>query len=315
MITVRPIAAGELDWFASLDPTAPTLREQLETLWAEGAARPDWSLVAEDAGRPVGRLALVTEPLGCGLTTREGRLAGMWLDWQAPTHRRAARDLLDAVAEIARPVTPFIEHRLNPELHRGIPAWRSVLEDAGFGLFHEKEGFVWTDDGADLPLPGRLAFTSLDEAGADAYAAAMGAAIRGTLDRNDRFYLDFCGPDGWGREMVAALEPGDEAAWLLAHEADGTLAGYVAVGGFEERVGTIVHSGVVPERRGRGYVDELLRAANRAARERGYRSMLSDVDTDNGPMLAAMERNGHRSGVRPWHVWAYRRGLRPPPSV
>ena len=26
MITVRPIAAGELEWFASLDPKAPTLR-------------------------------------------------------------------------------------------------------------------------------------------------------------------------------------------------------------------------------------------------------------------------------------------------
>ena len=29
------------------------------------------------------------------------------------------------------------------------------------------------------------------------------------------------------------------------------------------------------------------------------------------PMLAAMERNGHLPGVRPWHVWAYRRAVEP----
>ena len=309
MLTVRPIAADELDWFGAIDPTTPALAVQMRELWDEGSGRPEWTLVAEEGGAPLGRVALFTEPLGCGLSMLEGRLAGSWLNWNAPAHREVARALLDAVAELARPVTPFLERRLNRESDHDVERWRSVLVDAGFVLFQEKVGFVWTDDGAVLLPAERLGFRSIADVGLDAYAAAMGSVIRGTLDRNDRYYLEACGPDGWGREMVGALEPGGEPGWLLAHEADGALAGYVAVGGFEESVGTIVHIGVAPERRGRGYVDELLRAANHAARQLGFRSMLSDVDVLNAPMVAAMERNGHHRDVRDWHVWALRRDL------
>ncbi len=310
MISVRPVASDELAWLTALDPDAPEFEAQLRAIWDDGAGRPDWTLVAEDEGRPLARGALWIEPLGCGLSTVEGRIAGLWLDWRAPAHGEAAAALLDAIAELARPVTPFIERRLNPEVHARVADWRSVLEAARFGVFHEKEGFVWTDAGQPLTEPARVRFRPLSEVGRDAFATAMASGIRGTLDRNDRFYVDACGVDGWGREMVGFLEPGDEGSWLLAYEPDGTLAGYVAVGSFEPGVATIVHVGVVPERRGRGYSDDLLAAANLAARRRGDRSILSDVDTENEPMLAAMQRNGHHRGVRPWHVWAYRRDLR-----
>ena len=317
MLTVRAIGQEELEAFAALDPAAPEMARTLHELWDDGSGRPEWTLVAEEAGRAVGRVAFFTEPLGCGLDVSEGRLAGLWLDRGSPSHREAASRLLDMTVELATGMAPFIERRLNPEVHAEIPFWRSVLEGTGFSLFQEKQGFVWTDDGAERPVPPRLRFATLAEVGRPAFAVAMGQTILGTLDRNDRFYLQVCGPEGWGWEMVGAAEPGDESGWLLAHELDGTLAGYVVVGGFEAGVGTIVHIGVVPERRGRGHVDELLTAANRAARQLGYGSMLSDVDTENAPMLAAMERNGHHRDVRPWHVWAYRRkvpgqGLRAP---
>jgi len=39
--------------------------------------------------------------------------------------------------------------------------------------------------------------------------------------------------------------------------------------------------------------------------------MLTIRAVDNAPMIAAMERNDHRPGIRPWHVWAYRRQVAP----
>ena len=307
MLTIRAIDEREVEAFASLDPATPGMATTIRALWSDGSGRPAWTLLAEDQGVPVGRGALFTEELGCGLPIREGRLAGLWVMRDTDSAVAAARGLLERAIELASGETPFIERRLNAELHHDIGFWQAALADAGFSLFQEKQGFVWTDDGQALPAPTRLTFRPLSEVGAEAYAAAMAATIPGTLDRNDRFYLDACGAEGWGREMVGALEAGDEGAWQVARAPDGTLAGYVAVGAFEDGVGTIVHIGVAPGRRGRGFVNELLQAANRAARDRGYRSVLSDVDVHNAPMLAAMERNGHRSGVRPWHVWAYRR--------
>lgn len=309
MLTVRAIDEEELDWFVGLDPGSPATGDTMRGLWNDGSGASAWTLVVERDGRPVGRVALFTEPLGCELPIREGRLAGLWLDWADADHLAAARELLDAAAELARGQTPFIERRLNPEVHGDVDRWRKVLDQSGFLLFQEKAGFTWTDNGGDLP-PTRLRYRSLAEVGRAEYAEAMAAAILGTLDRNDRFYLETCGPTGWGREMVEFAEAGDEAGWLVADDEAGR-AGYVAVGAFEGRLGTIVHIGVVPDRRGRGYVDDLLHAAARAGRSLGYGRMLSDVDTLNAPMLAAMERNGHLPGVRPWHVWAYRRAVEP----
>ena len=71
------------------------------------------------------------------------------------------------------------------------------------------------------------------------------------------------------------------------------------------------HIGVVPEQRGRGYVNDLLAEATADAADRGFTSIISDTDVLNAPMIAAFERAGHREGVRPWHVWHYRY---PPPA-
>jgi len=311
MLTIRAVDESELEAFASLDAKTPGMATTIRELWANGSGRPAWTMLAEEDGVPVARAALCTEEFGCGLPIREGRLAGLWVRSGTDSARNAARGLLDRATELASGEVPFIERRLNAEVHHDIGFWQSALGDAGFSLFQEKRGFVWTDAGQELPAPTRLIFRPLSEIGAEAFAAAMAATIPGTLDRNDRFYLDACGAHGWGREMIGALEAGDEGAWQVAHEPDGTLAGYVAVGTFEDGVGTIAHIGVAPNRRGRGYVNDLLLAANRAARARGHRSVLSDVDVENAPMLAAMERNDHRPGIRPWHVWAYRRDVAP----
>lgn len=308
VVAVRAIAPDELDWFAGLTAELPGIGDQVRDLWEQGSGRPEWTLVATVGDRPIGRLAMFAEAIGCGLSERECRLAGLWLDWTDAARQQAARALFDAVSERARELAPtVIERRLNPEIHADIPAWRAVLDVNRFAVFQEKEGFVWTDDGRPLPRPQRLDIRPLAEVGRDAFAAAMARCIVGTLDRNDAYYVERCTPDGWAREMLGYFEDGDESSWLLGYAADGTLAGYVAVGGFDPGVGTIVHVGVTPEWRGQGMIDDLLRAAAIAARERGYRSILSDVDVENAPMLAAMERNGHRAGIRPWHVWVYRR--------
>lgn len=311
---MRSITDDELGWFAALSPSAAHgIEAQIRTLWDEGSGRPDWTLIAADRDRPIGRLAMFSEPLGCELPEVECHLAALWLDLGHSERDAAAAELLNRAAELASAVAPtIIERRLNPEVHDQIPMWRSILEANAFHIFQEKEGFVWTDTGQAIPERARLRFRTFNEVGPDAFGDAMAVAIEATLDRNDRYYLERCGPRGWGRQMVEFLKSGDERSWLLGYEADGALVGYVAIGPFEPDTATVAHIGVAPNHRGRGYVDELLAAGTAAARSRGFRSILSDVDTLNAPMIAAMERNGHVRGVRPWHVWAYRRKVGEP---
>jgi ribosomal protein S18 acetylase RimI-like enzyme len=66
---------------------------------------------------------------------------------------------------------------------------------------------------------------------------------------------------------------------------------------------TITFVGVLPAHRGNGYIDDLLAAGTAVAQRNGFATILSDVDTENTPMMAAMERAGHHPGARTWHVW------------
>lgn len=309
MISIRPIDERELGWFVSLSGMRDeALERQLRGMWADASSRPEWSLVAKVDGTPVGRVALAAQPLGGGINEPELRLVAAWIDWRHPASSETARDLLGACDLIAEQLRPtVIDRRLNAEVHDDIPAWRSVLEENGYELFQEKQGYLWIDSGEALPSADRVSVHSLSEVGRDRFLDVMAATAAGTLDRNDRYYIARCTPRPWADEILRFVEPANEPSTLLTFDGDDPV-GFVALGAFdEERTATIVHIGVVPERRGRGYVDDLLRVANHAARERGYRSILSDVDTTNRPMHDAMVRNGHHPGRRPWHVWHYRR--------
>jgi ribosomal protein S18 acetylase RimI-like enzyme len=308
MITTRSIRPEEAQWFAALGD--PGIHDSLADVWNDGSSRPDWTLVAEDDGRPIARAALVAEPMGGGVTSLEGVAAFLWVDFEHPRHPDAFESLVDGLAERLEPHAPTtLDRRLNPEVHGDIDRFRPLLEASGFELFQEKIGFAWTPNVSAPRLPSGIRITSLADVGPDAYGQVMARTTAGTLDRNDRYYIGRCGPGPWAVEIMTALREGDETSWLLVCHGEEPV-GFVAVGAFDDETWTMVHIGVVPEHRGHGHVSELLAAADRVARERGYASGLSDVDVENAPMVAAFRRAGHRSDLRPWHVWHYRREVR-----
>ena len=58
---------------------------------------------------------------------------------------------------------------------------------------------------------------------------------------------------------------------------------------------TIFYVGVVPRRRGQGYIDDLLAAGTATllkVRERNGKPLIADTDVANEPMAAAFERAG-----------------------
>ena len=305
MITIRSIRADEVAWFAALGGS--DIRDALTGGWADGSSRPEWALVAEDDGRPIARAALWAEPMGGGITTLEGVAAFPWVDFDHPRHVEAFRRLADGLAErlvLQGPTT--LDRRLNPAVHADVTRMRGLLEASGFELFQEKVGFTWTPDiQPPSPVTG-IRIASLSDVGRDTYRAVMAMTTAGTLDRNDAYYIGRCRPGPWAEQIMAALEEGDETSWLLGYHGE-EPAGFLALGSFDDETWTIVHVGVVPEHRGHGHVSELLAAADRVARERGFASGLSDVDVLNAPMIAALEGAGHRTDLRPWHIWHYRR--------
>jgi GNAT superfamily N-acetyltransferase len=311
MLRVRPVTS--IDDFAARPGDAGSFKGQVASWWDAGESRPEWCFLLEDDADIVGRVGFLVTPttsdpawLG-NLPSHELGLYGLELPW---TDRpvEAGRQLLARSLElVAADLPATLEIRANPGVHPHHDIRRALAESCGLDLFQEKLGFSWLGEGdrAATVVPDRLVFRTVTEIGSDAYAKVMAPCGFGTLDRNDRYYWEGCGPSNWAAQMMEYLTEPDAAMWLVGYVGDDP-AGYVAVSAVEDWGSTITHVGVHPDHRGRGYIDDLLGAAAIATQQAGIHQGLSDVDVVNMPMITAMRRAGHRAGVRPWHVWTYR---------
>lgn len=223
-------------------------------------------------------------------------------------HLADARAVLTAALAAADPGTE-VHLATNVEFHEHVADRLALAEECGFEIWQEKEGFWWADNGQELPEPDRVVTRTLEEVGFDRFVEVVAGCAVATLDRVDASAIAEMGATGWAAALTESIGgPEDAATCFFAETPAGQTIGFVAVGAFdEETTGTVQHIGVLPAHRGRGYVDQLLRVANRAARDRGFTGMVCDVDVDNPPMVAAMERNGHHADMRPWHKWYHRR--------
>nr|WP_246221368.1 GNAT family N-acetyltransferase [Phytoactinopolyspora mesophila] len=144
--------------------------------------------------------------------------------------------------------------------------------------------------------------------GREALVPVIGRCLAQTLDRTDALVFGRHRPEQWVTSFLDHRATGADAqSWMYAETTSGIPVGFV---GLAQRVGdpgvgTIVLIGVLPEQRGHGYVDQLLLAAYRAARARGFSAVQSLVDVNNRPMMAAMCRSGADPSAHPWHKWLY----------
>jgi predicted N-acetyltransferase YhbS/ribosomal protein S18 acetylase RimI-like enzyme len=297
----RPVRADEMDLFVEAGP--PDHREEveqyLESMFAAGSMRPEWCFVAQERDRALGRVAFWTLPG----TERPLALVLLDVPWDGDhlgVGTRLLGDVLDEARELgageiehvldAPPMQPQFQHR--PEKRT------ELLEDAGFVLRRVTDRFRWP--GEDPPaVPDRLSFRAFGEVGEEAFVHAMRRVSEGTLDREIREERERLGPRGAARGFfeAARMVGHDPSWWRLAYDRHGgDLAGLVMPAeppGFL----TLFYVGVVPEMRGRGYVDDLLAAGTVSllgarAEDGTGKPLRADTDVANAPMAAAFGRAG-----------------------
>ena len=153
----------------------------------------------------------------------------------------------------------------------------------------------WTSSGS-LPedVPERsLVFRGLSKVGEDAFVEAMASTYGGTRDswitRNVQEHgllgaaqADF--RDYQGLEHLPEW-------WELAYTEDGAIAG-VVMAARNPSVAVIAYVGVVPEQRGRGLAQQLVRRGTELLVGSGADEIRGDCDRDNVAMVKAFERAG-----------------------
>ena len=131
---------------------------------------------------------------------------------------------------------------------------------------------------------------------------------------------DLFGPTAWPAETFWSELAAPDRWYVVAEDADGTLAGYAGLmaPGAEADVQTIA---VAPAAQGRGVGGRLLDALVQEAARRGATSLLLEVRADNEPAIALYTRRGferiavRRAYYQPGGIDAHVMRLRPLPTL
>ena len=302
----RAATAADLDQVSALivpDPASPLTADGYRRRLGTGEYRPEWTWVAEVSGDVRGAAiwwgrADDTRPdvLDCVLAApglpRDQRpeVAGGLLARAHATFRRgssrtdpAYHMFLPPDWRSRRDVTAALSWR-----------WQAALA-AGLTEELERLRFVWyPGQGIPEPQPGRLVFRR--EPDDEVFAELFRRVLTGTLDATTRNTAAAVGAAASARADVVFYRDrmrGDRGWWLVASTPDGEPVGF-SVPSRNSDVAVVGYIGVLPEHRGRGYIDEILAETTRVlVTEAGAGVIHADTDLANRPMAAAFERAGY----------------------
>lgn len=264
---------------------------------AAGRLRPEWTSVAID---------------------KQGSVLGRAMWWGRDTDRPLVLDVWDAHPESAsrrQLLTALIEHghaalaRLGvavplPHALRVPTAWRDdptiaadvelktqVAAAAGLTLVNERWQYQWNLPQPWPNEPSRLTFESADD---DTFLGLFAQAAIGSLDVMTQRELATVGAHELARNELAYYTacPGERAWWRVAVTIGGEAVGIVIPSATptNHNVGYLA---VLPDHRGRGYVDELLGHITRFHASQGAARITATTDAVNGPMASALDRAGY----------------------
>ncbi len=300
---LRSITEADLDRVLACttdEPVGWVHPELFRRRFATSQYRPGLTWIAEDGGRIVARAIWWLAPgwiqpqaLDCLLVQRPmADHAGLAADLLAAAHAAFRSRGLRGLPQFHI----FLPNgwRQQPDAVAAL-AWRR--EAAGrVGLTRELERlqYEWTP-AAGLPAgPARLEFRA--EPDDEVFLDAFRRVAEGTLDATTNAGRAAVGAERQARDAMRYYlgMPGPREWWRLAYTPDGGLAGLaIPSRNFDGPV--VAYLGVVPELRGRGYVDDLLAEITRLLAAQGVQRIMADTDLANRPMAAAFERAGYRN--------------------
>ncbi|WP_051451898.1 GNAT family N-acetyltransferase [Actinospica robiniae] len=178
--------------------------------------------------------------------------------------------------------------------------WRvEAVARAGLTDLLERLRYEWTPaDG--LPLDtSRLTFRA--EPDDEVFVDLFARVLAGSLDTTSTAAAAVVGAQAQAREDVVACQTmlvGERTWWRVAQDASGDVVGF-AVPSRNLAFPVVGYLGVLPEYRGHGYGDDILRAITRIlVDEVDAQTIRADTDLVNRPMAAAFERVGYRNFAR-----------------
>jgi ribosomal protein S18 acetylase RimI-like enzyme len=203
----------------------------------------------------------------------------------------AAMGLTDAPPEYCR-YLPAGWHD-DPEQARIVTDRTTAIEQLGGQLLVERLRLQWGSDAVAPADRRRLTFRPPTDRGE--LLDLLTRALDGTLDEHSRSELRTKSARGVAVDQLDDEFPsyrGPREWWAIGCLPDGDPVGFV-IPSRNDYSWIIAYIGVLPEHRGRGYVDDLLDHGTRVLADAGAPIVKASTDRGNAPMAAAFHRRGY----------------------
>ncbi|MFB7370602.1 GNAT family N-acetyltransferase [Streptomyces sp. NPDC056222] len=298
----RPMNESDLDAVLAWDVKEPVSWIGADRYREETAARqcrPEWTWIAEEDGRILARALW----WGRSDSERPITLDCLTVHESVADPAAVAAELLGAAhavfAEQGAATPPAYNIMLpqdeGDEAGRtAAAAWREeAARRAGLSERIQRLRFEWAPE-AGVPGPSdRLVFTA--EPDDEAFVEVFRQVARGSLDSETIANVASMGEEGAARDDLEFYTgcPGKREWWRLAHTPDGQLAGF-AIPSRTPYGPNVGYLGVVPELRGRRYIDDVLAEITRFHAGEGAERITATTDSTNVPMANAFRRGGYR---------------------
>ena len=327
-MTVRAITRFEAELFASAGADPERTRSVMVQLWDECRSCPEWCFIGEENGRVIARIGFWVLP--SIITTFH--VAWLTLPWDGDYLSAGKRFWDEVLVRIRDYGVTDVESALDSD-DDNHDRRVSFYEHVGLDLIQEKAEYKWqvgddrlksqdriqTQRHKDTRIRTReiqtnrtrqvaclnrnLRFRTMAEEGEAAFIEAIRRVTEGTLDREDQDAVRTESPAEAARRYFGILKDIDytperwQLGYAVRESGAPALVGLIAPQKFNDDVGAINYIGVVPELRGRGYVNDLMAKGLQLLYEAGVKQVVASIDVVNYPMLAAVERAGFQPDV------------------
>ncbi|WP_032121172.1 hypothetical protein [Clostridium amazonitimonense] len=283
---VRNINYTEIDLYTNMLPSEGSRLKDILSSWLEkGITRLDWCFVIEDNNKFLGRIIY---------GVFDDDLDILNIDFIDAPKEAMEKLLCHSVKEMGlKGFNKIINHLYSDK--NNFKEYKDILLKIGFKITQEKRSFTWTQNYIKESSK-RLIFKSLEDTGQMEYIEAIKEVTEGTLDEEDLSSIKEIGHKKAAEKYFNELKDIDfnKKWWKLAYTKDNDLLGLVVPQRFNEDTGAINYIGVVPKRRGNGYINDLLIEGTRILSENNIKKIIADIDVKNFPLEKALMDQGYK---------------------
>jgi RimJ/RimL family protein N-acetyltransferase len=293
-VKVRSIRRTEIRRFASLSANPTRTEEVLVEMFDDCRSCPEWCFIAEQSQEVIARVGFWVLPSIIS-TFHVGWLQLPWTGSYVETGKEFWHQVVGLVRSYG---ATFVESAIDSD-STNLSRRRRFYRSIGFPLIQQKWEYVW-HRGKPLPRPGRrLVYRDLSSVGTDAFVRAIERVTEDTLDREDRLARQEDTPAIAARSYFGILKDIDytPGRWFLAFDRRRALVGLIAPQMLNDKVGAVNYIGVVPEQRGKGYVNDLIAQGTTILSDCGAGQVIASIDVENTPMIAAAVLAGYKRDV------------------